>query len=133
MQVAFCSELQAKTLVMLFQKPSLRTRVSFEVSGPLTATSSGFRSDAAVQVGMTQLGGHAIFYSVADSPLGEKETMSDTAKARAPRRTLPHHNLSYSQSDLCMAGLGSRRAWGGARSAWIQARRESNRNGTRCS
>eukprot|EP00771_Trimastix_marina_P002644 gnl/Trimastix_PCT/379.p2 GENE.gnl/Trimastix_PCT/379~~gnl/Trimastix_PCT/379.p2 ORF type:complete len:269 (+),score=116.14 gnl/Trimastix_PCT/379:222-1028(+) len=46
---------------MLFEKPSLRTRVSFET-------------------GMTQLGGHAIFYSTADSPLGKKESMSDTAK-----------------------------------------------------
>ena len=46
---------------MLFEKPSLRTRVSFET-------------------GMHQLGGHAIFYSVADSPLGQKETISDTAR-----------------------------------------------------
>ena len=46
---------------MLFEKPSLRTRVSFET-------------------GMTQLGGHAIFYSVQDSPLGEKETVADTAR-----------------------------------------------------
>lgn len=53
--------LKNKTLLMLFEKPSLRTRVSFET-------------------GMTQLGGHAIFYSTADSPLGKKETISDTAK-----------------------------------------------------
>ena len=46
---------------MLFEKPSLRTRVSFET-------------------GMTQLGGHAIFYSVKDSPLGKKESLEDTAK-----------------------------------------------------
>lgn len=50
-----------ETLLMLFEKPSLRTRVSFET-------------------GMTQMGGHAIFYSVADSPLGKKETFSDTGK-----------------------------------------------------
>jgi len=56
----FQDEFHNKTLLMLFQKPSLRTRVSFET-------------------GMTQMGGHAIFYSVADSPLGEKETMYDTA------------------------------------------------------
>jgi ornithine carbamoyltransferase len=54
------SALSQKTLLMLFQKPSLRTRVSFET-------------------GMTKLGGHAIFYSVADSPLGAKETIADTA------------------------------------------------------
>ena len=52
--------LQQKTLLMLFEKPSLRTRVSFET-------------------GMTKLGGHAIFYSIADSPLGKKETVEDTA------------------------------------------------------
>lgn len=52
--------LHEKTLLMLFQKPSLRTRVSFET-------------------GMTKLGGHAIMYSVADSPLGVKETIADTA------------------------------------------------------
>lgn len=50
-----------ETLLMLFEKPSLRTRVSFET-------------------GMTQMGGHAIFYSVADSPLGKKETFGDTGK-----------------------------------------------------
>lgn len=53
--------LHGKTLLMIFEKPSLRTRVSFEA-------------------GMTQLGGHAIFYSIKDSPLGKKETISDTAK-----------------------------------------------------
>ncbi|MFH1544779.1 MAG: ornithine carbamoyltransferase [archaeon] len=53
--------LKDKTLLMIFEKPSLRTRVSFEV-------------------GMTQLGGHAIYYDVATSPLGKKESISDTAK-----------------------------------------------------
>lgn len=52
--------LKQKTLLMLFEKPSLRTRVSFET-------------------GMTLLGGHAIMYSIADSPLGKKETIADTA------------------------------------------------------
>ncbi len=50
--------LKGKTMLMLFEKPSLRTRVSFEV-------------------GMTQFGGHAIFYDIATSPLGKKETISD--------------------------------------------------------
>ncbi|MFH1470319.1 MAG: ornithine carbamoyltransferase, partial [Candidatus Micrarchaeota archaeon] len=58
---AYASTLKDKTLLMLFEKPSLRTRLSFEV-------------------GMTQMGGHAIFYSIKDSPLGKKETVSDTAK-----------------------------------------------------
>ena len=56
----FNNVLQQKTLLMLFEKPSLRTRVSFET-------------------GMTKLGGHAIMYNIADSPLGKKETIADTA------------------------------------------------------
>ncbi|OHS97189.1 ornithine carbamoyltransferase family protein [Tritrichomonas foetus] len=56
----YADVLRQKTLLMLFEKPSLRTRVSFET-------------------GMTKLGGHAIMYSVADSPLGKKETIADTA------------------------------------------------------
>ena len=58
----FNSTLEGETLLMIFEKPSLRTRISFEV-------------------GMHQLGGHAIFYSIKDSPLGKKENIHDTAKA----------------------------------------------------
>jgi len=57
----FSNALKQKSLLMLFAKPSLRTRLSFEVA-------------------MTQLGGHAIFYSIVDSPLGRKETIADTAR-----------------------------------------------------
>jgi ornithine carbamoyltransferase len=57
----YSSKLDGETLLMLFEKPSLRTRISFET-------------------GMQQLGGHAIFYSIKDSPLGKKENISDTAK-----------------------------------------------------
>jgi ornithine carbamoyltransferase len=57
----FVLSLEGETLLMLFEKPSLRTRISFET-------------------GMQQLGGHAIFYSIKDSPLGKKENISDTAK-----------------------------------------------------
>jgi ornithine carbamoyltransferase len=54
--------LRGKTLGMLFEKPSLRTRVSFEV-------------------GMTQLGGHAIFASGSEFMVGSRETPEDAARA----------------------------------------------------
>jgi len=57
----YTESLKGETLLMLFEKPSLRTRISFET-------------------GMQQLGGHAIFYSIVDSPLGQKENIHDTAK-----------------------------------------------------
>jgi ornithine carbamoyltransferase len=49
---------KGQTLAMLFEKPSLRTRVTFDV-------------------GMKQLGGHAIFL---EGPLGVRESTSDIAK-----------------------------------------------------
>jgi len=55
----FYDTLKRKTLLMLFEKPSLRTRVSLET-------------------GMTQMGGHAIAYMTGDSPIGKKETYEDT-------------------------------------------------------
>ena len=55
------SRLDGKTLAMIFRKSSTRTRVSFEV-------------------GMTQLGGHAIFLSDRDSQIGRGETVADTAR-----------------------------------------------------
>jgi ornithine carbamoyltransferase len=54
--------LEGKSLGMLFGKPSTRTRISFET-------------------GMTQLGGHAQFYTADDLQLAHKETWVDTARA----------------------------------------------------
>ncbi len=72
--------LDGKTLLMIFEKPSLRTRVSFET-------------------GMTQLGGHAIFYSIKDSPLGKKENIHDTAKSASRYVDLIAARL-YKRQDL---------------------------------
>jgi ornithine carbamoyltransferase len=53
--------LTGKTLLMLFELASLRTRISFEA-------------------GMTQLGGHAIFYDVSEKGFSRSETLSDGIK-----------------------------------------------------
>ncbi|HET9844354.1 MAG TPA: ornithine carbamoyltransferase [Nitrospira sp.] len=53
--------LQGKTLGLLFQKPSTRTRVSFEA-------------------GMNQLGGHALVLPMADIQLSRGESVADTAR-----------------------------------------------------
>ncbi len=53
--------LAGKTLAMIFEKPSTRTRVSFELA-------------------MRQLGGDTILLNTADSQLGRGETVADTAR-----------------------------------------------------
>jgi len=54
--------LKGKVLALLFEKPSLRTRVSFEV-------------------GMLQMGGHAIYLSPNEVGLGKREQIPDIARA----------------------------------------------------
>jgi ornithine carbamoyltransferase len=53
--------LAGRTLAMIFEKPSTRTRVSFEVA-------------------MRQLGGEAIILNAAETQLGRGETVADTAR-----------------------------------------------------
>ncbi len=57
----YSSTLSGKTLVMFFEKPSTRTRLSFEIA-------------------MTQLGGHAIFFSKDSHFLSTGEDIFDTSK-----------------------------------------------------
>src|SRR5579872_3944029 len=53
--------LSGRTLVMFFEKSSTRTRLSFEI-------------------GMTQLGGHAVYLDKESSQLSRGESLHDTAK-----------------------------------------------------
>ena len=54
------ADLRGKTLALLFEKPSLRTRVSFDVA-------------------MYQLGGHCLYLSPAEVGLGGRESVQDVA------------------------------------------------------
>ncbi len=74
------SLLERKVLAILFEKPSLRTRVSFEVA-------------------MRQLGGQAIYLSPAEVGLGERESIPDVARVLSryvdaiAARTFSHQTL----------------------------------------
>jgi ornithine carbamoyltransferase len=58
---AYRTALKGKTLAMIFEKPSLRTRVTFDV-------------------GMEELGGHPLYLSPAEISLGQRESVYDVAK-----------------------------------------------------
>ena len=74
------NSLSEKVLALVFEKPSLRTRVSFEVA-------------------MRQLGGHAIYLSTAEVGLGERESVPDVARVLSrfvnaiAARTFAHQTL----------------------------------------
>lgn len=57
----FKNKLKKKTLAMIFQKPSLRTRITFEL-------------------GIEQLGGKAIYFAPADIQMGTRESVHDVGK-----------------------------------------------------
>lgn len=56
----YAKALAGRTLFMYFEKPSLRTRVTFEA-------------------GMAQMGGHAIYYTAAEGKIGVRESVEDVA------------------------------------------------------
>lgn len=57
----FYTKLKGKSLALLFQKPSIRTRISF-------------------QVGMSELGGNCVYVDPQETPLGERESIKDVAR-----------------------------------------------------
>jgi ornithine carbamoyltransferase len=74
------SSLSRKVLAIMFEKPSLRTRVSFEVA-------------------MQQLGGHTVYLSPAEVGLGQRESVPDAAQVLSryvdaiAARTFSHQTL----------------------------------------
>lgn len=72
--------LAGKSLALIFEKPSLRTRVSFDVA-------------------MAHLGGHAVYLSPAEIGLGKRETVADVARVLSgyvqgiEARVFAHHNI----------------------------------------
>jgi ornithine carbamoyltransferase len=80
------SSLSGKTLALLFEKPSLRTRVSFEVA-------------------IRQLGGQAIYISPAEVGLGKRESIVDVARVlnryvdAIVARTFSHNTLEILASN----------------------------------
>lgn len=80
------SSLSGKVLALMFEKPSLRTRVSFELA-------------------MLHLGGHAIYLSPEEVGLGKRESVPDAARVLSryvdalAARTFSHHTLELLSSN----------------------------------
>ena len=76
----YAGALTGQTAALIFEKPSLRTRVTFEI-------------------GMAQLGGHAVYLAPGDIALGRREAVKDVARNLArwvdavTVRTFAHHLL----------------------------------------
>ncbi len=74
------ANLKRKSLALLFEKPSLRTRVSFEVA-------------------MREMGGYALYLSPAEVGLGKREEIADVARTLSryvqgiAARTFSHHTM----------------------------------------
>jgi ornithine carbamoyltransferase len=85
----YSRELEGKALAMIFEKPSLRTRVSFEV-------------------GIHQLGGYSVCLNQSEISLGQRESVSDAAKILERMvqaimvRTFSHENVERIANEACI-------------------------------
>jgi ornithine carbamoyltransferase len=92
------SLLSGKTLALMFEKPSLRTRVSFEVA-------------------MRQLGGETIYLSPAEVGLGERESVPDVARVLSryvdaiAARTYSHQTLEVLASYSAVPVINALSDW----------------------
>src|SRR3989344_5858225 len=77
---AYAWDLEGETLLSIFEKPSLRTRISFELA-------------------MKQLGGHTITIDSQTTPMGKKESIEDTAKVASRFADIIMARM-YKQEDL---------------------------------
>lgn len=80
--------LKGKTLAMIFEKPSLRTRVSFDVA-------------------MYQLGGHAVYLSREEVGLGKREPIADAARVLSRYADLIMARVFAHQSVVDLARFAS--------------------------